>query len=114
MQAEIPLIILLTLSLYSLVMVILTAVGIRSQRRVRGRERIITQVVCENCGYKVTRSFTPGDYVGAKTREKCPRCGSPMRISLIFVEKDASISRYLFTSREPGNAGYYKSLIRLK
>jgi len=51
--------------------------------------RVLSTVLCANCGFKVIRSFTPGDYV-TKEVGQCQQCQGRMRVEVIYAEEAKS------------------------
>jgi len=58
----------------------------RFQKPSEGEYETITLRECDSCGYRERRSFVKGDYV-LKINGVCPKCGGPMTIMKIYVEK---------------------------
>lgn len=62
------------------------------RRRIQILRRIATKVLsvilCANCGFKVVRVFSEGDFV-YKEVGKCQQCSGTMRIDSIYVEEPA-------------------------
>ncbi len=57
----------------------------RSQKEDR-EQKVFTHLECTNCGWKLEREFREGDFVGRiSPNDKCPKCGSPMRIMAIYT-----------------------------
>ena len=48
--------------------------------------KVLTSVVCANCGFKVMRTFVPGDYV-PKEVGQCQQCKGSMKVDLIYSEQ---------------------------
>ncbi len=48
--------------------------------------KVLSQVVCASCGFKVIRAFSAGDYV-AKDVGQCQQCKGTMRLDLIYAEE---------------------------
>jgi hypothetical protein len=48
--------------------------------------RVLSAIVCANCGFKVVRAFTVGDYV-PKEVGQCQQCKGSMRVDLIYAEE---------------------------
>ncbi|MGA2971974.1 MAG: hypothetical protein ABSE39_05035 [Candidatus Bathyarchaeia archaeon] len=47
--------------------------------------KVLSVVVCANCGFKVVRTFSVGDYV-AKEVGQCQQCKGNMRVDTIYAE----------------------------
>ncbi len=47
--------------------------------------KVLSVVVCANCGFKVVRTFSVGDYV-AKDVGQCQQCKGNMRVDTIYAE----------------------------
>lgn len=47
--------------------------------------KVLSIVVCANCGFKVVRTFSVGDYV-AKDVGQCQQCKGNMRVDTIYAE----------------------------
>jgi len=47
--------------------------------------KVLSVVLCANCGFKVIRTFSVGDYV-AKDVGQCQQCKGVMRVDLIYAE----------------------------
>ena len=47
--------------------------------------KVLSQVVCASCGFKVVRTFNLGDYV-SKEVGQCQQCKGSMRVDLIYAE----------------------------
>jgi len=54
--------------------------------------RVLSVVLCSNCGFKVVRAFGEGDFV-YKEVGKCQQCSGPMRVESIYAEEPAKKSR---------------------
>lgn len=77
----------LSMVLISVVMVVymvLVTIGPRSKKE--AEKRIVTVLRCPRCGYKKTREFKEGDYVGKIVDEKCPKCDARLVIDAIYEE----------------------------
>jgi hypothetical protein len=48
--------------------------------------RVLSVVVCANCGFKVVRTFSQGDFV-PKEVGQCQQCKGTMRVDLIYAEE---------------------------
>lgn len=48
--------------------------------------RVLSMVVCANCGFKVVRTFSVGDYV-PKEVGQCQQCKGSMRVESIYAEE---------------------------
>jgi len=53
--------------------------------------KVLTTVVCANCGFKVMRSFVTGDYV-PKEVGQCQQCKGSMKVDTIYAEQPAKKS----------------------
>jgi glucan phosphoethanolaminetransferase (alkaline phosphatase superfamily) len=51
--------------------------------------KVLSTVVCASCGFKVVRTFSPGDYV-PKEVGQCQQCKGTMRVDLIYAEEPKS------------------------
>jgi hypothetical protein len=51
--------------------------------------KVLSVVLCANCGFKVVRTFSAGDYV-AKEVGKCQQCQGAMRVDAIYAEEQKS------------------------
>ena len=47
--------------------------------------KVLSTIVCANCGFKVVRSFSVGDYI-PKEVGQCQQCKGTMRVDLIYSE----------------------------
>lgn len=47
--------------------------------------KVLSTVLCANCGFKVVRTFNVGDYV-PKEVGQCQQCKGSMRVDLIYAE----------------------------
>jgi len=47
--------------------------------------KVVSQVVCASCGFKVVRTFNMGDYV-SKEVGQCQQCKGSMKVDLIYAE----------------------------
>jgi len=47
--------------------------------------KVLSQVLCASCGFKVVRTFSTGDYV-TKEVGQCQQCKGSMRVDLIYAE----------------------------
>ena len=47
--------------------------------------KVLSTVVCANCGFKVVRNFSVGDYI-PKEVGQCQQCKGSMRVNLIYSE----------------------------
>ncbi len=47
--------------------------------------KVLSAVICANCGYKVVRVFSAGDYV-MKEVGQCQQCKGSMRVDSIYAE----------------------------
>jgi hypothetical protein len=48
--------------------------------------KVLSVILCANCGFKVVRAFTQGDFV-YKEVGNCQQCNGTMRIDSIYVEE---------------------------
>ncbi len=53
--------------------------------------KVLTTVVCANCGFKVMRTFVTGDYV-PKEVGQCQQCKGSMKVDTIYSEQPAKKS----------------------
>ena len=53
--------------------------------------KVLTTVVCANCGFKVMRTFVTGDYV-PKEVGQCQQCKGSMKVDSIYAEQPAKKS----------------------
>ena len=51
--------------------------------------RVLSTVLCSNCGFKVIRGFTSGDFV-TKEVGQCQQCQGKMRVEVIYAEEAKS------------------------
>jgi multidrug transporter EmrE-like cation transporter len=78
---------------YGIMAAVGTVLSISSITRMRQRmafiqhiaARVLSQIVCASCGFKVLRTFSPGDYV-SKEVGQCQQCKGSMRVDLIYAE----------------------------
>ena len=54
--------------------------------------KVLSVVLCGNCGFKVVRGFAEGDFV-YKEVGKCQQCSGTMRVDSIYSEEPAKKSR---------------------
>lgn len=47
--------------------------------------KVLSQIVCASCGFKVIRTFNTGDYV-TKEVGQCQQCKGSMRVDVIYAE----------------------------
>jgi len=52
----------------------------------RQATKVLSVVICGNCGFKVVRAFAAGDFV-YKEVGKCQQCTGTMRIDSIYAEE---------------------------
>lgn len=45
---------------------------------------VLTELLCDECGEKFSRSFREGDYVGKPSEDKCPKCQSYSFVVAIY------------------------------
>jgi len=48
--------------------------------------KVLTIVVCANCGFKVMRTFVAGDYV-PKEVGQCQQCKGSMKVDTIYADQ---------------------------
>jgi len=53
--------------------------------------KVLTSVICANCGFKVMRTFVPGDFV-PKEVGQCQQCKGSMKVDSIYAEQPAKKS----------------------
>lgn len=53
--------------------------------------KVLTTVVCMNCGFKVMRTFVTGDYV-PKEVGQCQQCKGSMKVDTIYADQPAKKS----------------------
>ena len=78
---------------YGLWSLVGTVLAVSSITRMRQRmvylqhiaAKVLSQVVCASCGFKVLRTFNQGDYV-SKEVGQCQQCKGSMRVDLIYAE----------------------------
>ena len=51
--------------------------------------KVLSVVLCANCGFKVLRTFSAGDYV-AKEVGQCQQCKGTMRLDSIYSEQPST------------------------
>jgi cell division protein FtsW (lipid II flippase) len=54
--------------------------------------KVLSVVLCANCGFKVVRTFSEGDFV-YKEVGKCQQCNGTMRVDSIYAEEPAKKNR---------------------
>jgi hypothetical protein len=54
--------------------------------------KVLSVILCANCGFKVVRVFAEGDFV-YKEVGKCQQCNGTMRVDSIYAEEPAKKSR---------------------
>jgi len=54
--------------------------------------KVLSVVLCGNCGFKVVRAFADGDFV-YKEVGMCQQCSGTMRVESIYAEEPAKKSR---------------------
>jgi len=47
--------------------------------------KVLSQIICASCGFKVLRTFSPGDFV-TKEVGQCQQCKGSMRVETIYAE----------------------------
>jgi glucan phosphoethanolaminetransferase (alkaline phosphatase superfamily) len=70
-----------------------TVLAISSITRMRQRmaylqkvaAKVLSQVICASCGFKVLRTYSVGDYV-TKEVGQCQQCKGSMRVDMIYAE----------------------------
>ncbi len=78
---------------YGLMASVGTVLAISSITRMRQRmvylqhvaAKVLSQVICAGCGFKVIRTFSTGDYV-SKEVGQCQQCKGSMRVDVIYAE----------------------------
>jgi len=78
---------------YGLWALVGTVLAVSSITRMRQRmvflqhvaAKVLSQIVCASCGFKVIRAFNTGDYV-SKEVGQCQQCKGSMRVDLIYAE----------------------------
>jgi hypothetical protein len=78
---------------YALWAVVGTVLAVSSITRMRQRmaylqhvaAKVLSQVACASCGFKVVRAFNAGDYV-TKEVGQCQQCKGSMRVDMIYAE----------------------------
>jgi len=78
---------------YGLWALVGTVLAVSSITRMRQRmvylqhvaAKVLSQIVCASCGFKVIRAFNLGDYV-SKEVGQCQQCKGSMRVDLIYAE----------------------------
>jgi hypothetical protein len=78
---------------YGLWALVGTVLAISSITRMRQRmvylqhvaAKVLSQIVCASCGFKVIRAFNAGDYV-SKEVGQCQQCKGSMRVDMIYAE----------------------------
>jgi len=78
---------------YGLMASVGTVLAISSITRMRQRmvylqhiaAKVLSQVICASCGFKVIRTFSTGDYV-SKEVGQCQQCKGSMRVDVIYAE----------------------------
>jgi len=78
---------------YGLWALVGTVLAVSSITRMRQRmvflqhiaAKVVSQIVCAGCGFKVIRGFNTGDYV-SKEVGQCQQCKGSMRVDLIYAE----------------------------
>jgi predicted neutral ceramidase superfamily lipid hydrolase len=54
--------------------------------------KVLSVILCANCGFKVVRAFTQGDFV-YKEVGNCQQCNGTMRIDSIYAEEPPKKNR---------------------
>jgi hypothetical protein len=78
---------------YGLWALVGTVLAVSSITRMRQRmvflqhvsAKVLSQIVCASCGFKVIRAFNTGDYV-TKEVGQCQQCKGSMRVDMIYAE----------------------------
>jgi hypothetical protein len=78
---------------YGLWALVGTVLAVSSITRMRQRmvflqhvaAKVLSQIVCASCGFKVIRTFNTGDYV-SKEVGQCQQCKGSMRVDMIYAE----------------------------
>ena len=78
---------------YGLWALVGTVLAVSSITRMRQRmvflqhvaAKVLSQIVCASCGFKVIRTFNTGDYV-SKEVGQCQQCKGSMRVDVIYAE----------------------------
>ncbi|HYB83848.1 MAG TPA: hypothetical protein VED86_00840 [archaeon] len=78
---------------YGLWALVGTVLAVSSITRMRQRmmflqhvaAKVLSQIICASCGFKVIRTFNTGDYV-SKEVGQCQQCKGSMRVDLIYAE----------------------------
>ena len=78
---------------YGLMASVGTVLAISSITRMRQRmvylqhvaAKVLSQVICASCGFKVLRTFSTGDYV-SKEVGRCQQCKGKMQVDVIYAE----------------------------
>jgi len=78
---------------YALMASVGTVLAISSITKMRQRmvylqhvaAKVLSQVICASCGFKVLRTFSTGDYV-SKEVGQCQQCKGSMRVDVIYAE----------------------------
>lgn len=55
--------------------------------------KVLSVVLCGNCGFKVVRAFADGDFV-YKEVGKCQQCSGTMRVESIYAEEPPKKGRF--------------------
>jgi len=78
---------------YGLWALVGTALAVSSITRMRQRMmflqhiavKVLSQIICASCGFKVIRAFNTGDYV-SKEVGQCQQCKGSMRVDVIYAD----------------------------
>jgi hypothetical protein len=54
--------------------------------------KVLSVILCANCGFKVVRTFAEGDFI-YKEVGKCQQCNGTMRVDSIYVEEPPKKTR---------------------
>jgi len=54
--------------------------------------KVLSVVLCANCGFKVVRTFSTGDFI-YKEVGKCQQCSGTMRVDAIYAEEPPKKNR---------------------
>lgn len=79
---------------YGLMAVVGTVLGVSSITKMRQKMailqhlavRVLSVVICANCGFKVVRTFSSGDFI-PKEVGQCQQCKGSMRVDSIYAEE---------------------------
>jgi hypothetical protein len=54
--------------------------------------KVLSVILCANCGFKVVRAFAEGDFVYKEVGE-CQQCKGTMRVDSIYLEEPSKKAR---------------------